>query len=263
MVLGPATDGGYYLIGLKTAHPRLFEDVKWGSDVVFAETLSRAGEIGLPLVKLASWYDVDDAESFAILRAELRGQSPEFAGGGAAAATRFWRRSARSNRQCRSVADPAAAKTQAPHTMFGLAALGATGVALTAWSEQLVEHDHLGFLLLVGTQSLIALAGAVVACRAPDTARLLAIVVVFAIAPRLYLMLQKPTLSGDIYRYVWDGRVDIAGFNPFLHVPASPELAFLRTGRFIPGSTRRITPLQFIPRSRRRFLPSMRCSAAG
>ncbi|HKN26473.1 MAG TPA: TIGR04282 family arsenosugar biosynthesis glycosyltransferase [Roseiarcus sp.] len=88
LVLGPATDGGYYLIGLKTAHPRVFEDVRWGSDVVLAETLGRATEIGLPVVQLASWYDVDDAESFAILKAELRAQSPEFAGGGDARATR-------------------------------------------------------------------------------------------------------------------------------------------------------------------------------
>ncbi len=88
VVLGPATDGGYYLIGLKTAHPRLFEDVTWGSDAVLAETLSRAMEIGLPVVRLAAWYDVDDAESFTILKAELRGQSPEFAGGGGARATR-------------------------------------------------------------------------------------------------------------------------------------------------------------------------------
>ena len=88
VVLGPATDGGYYLIGLKTAHPRLFGDVRWGSEAVLAETLSRAKEIGLPAVELAPWYDVDDAESFATLRAELRGESPEFAGGGAARATR-------------------------------------------------------------------------------------------------------------------------------------------------------------------------------
>jgi hypothetical protein len=88
VVLGPATDGGYYLIGLKAAHPRLFEDVKWGGAAVLAETLSRATEIGLPVVQLASWYDVDDAEGFTILKAELRGRSPEFAGGGAARATR-------------------------------------------------------------------------------------------------------------------------------------------------------------------------------
>jgi hypothetical protein len=88
LVLGPATDGGYYLIGLKKAHPRLFEDVKWGSEVVLAETLSRAAEIGLPIVQLAPWYDVDDAESFTMLQAEMRGHLPEFAGGGAAAATR-------------------------------------------------------------------------------------------------------------------------------------------------------------------------------
>lgn len=118
--------------------------------------------------------------------------------------------------------------------MFSLAALGAMGVALTVGSQQLVERDHPGFLLLVGAQSLVALAGAAIARRAPQTTRLLAIVVVFAIAPRLYLLFQKPTLSGDLYRYVWDGRVDVAGFNPFLHVPASPELAFLRDNAVYP-----------------------------
>ncbi len=102
------------------------------------------------------------------------------------------------------------------------------------WSQQLVDHDHLGFLVLVGAQSLIALASAAVALRAPDTTRLVAIVVLLAIAPRLYLMFQKPTLSVDIYRYIWDGRLDIAGFNPFSHVPAAPEVAFLRDDAIYP-----------------------------
>lgn len=88
VVLGPATDGGYYLIGLKKAHRRLFEEVKWGSDEVLATTLRRAEEIDLPVVQLASWYDVDDSVSLSILLAELRGAAVAFTGGGAAPATR-------------------------------------------------------------------------------------------------------------------------------------------------------------------------------
>ena len=132
------------------------------------------------------------------------------------------------------MADPATWETPPAAAYCSLAALGAISVALTVWSQQLVEHDRLGFLLLVLAQSLVALAGGVVARSAPDTKGLLAIVVVIAIAPRLYLLLQKPTLSVDIYRYVWDGRLDTAGFNPFLHVPASHELAFLRDERIYP-----------------------------
>lgn len=130
--------------------------------------------------------------------------------------------------------DAAAPETDSSAATVRLVALGAVSVALTLWSQQLVDHDHLGFLVLVGVQSLIALAAAAVALRAPDTTRLIAIVVLFAIAPRLYLMFQKPTLSVDIYRYIWDGRLDIVGFNPFSHVPAAPELAFLRDDAIYP-----------------------------
>lgn len=79
MVICPALDGGYTLIGLSYPHPRLFEGMVWSTETVFAETLSRAREIGLPVVVLPAWYDVDDADSYAILEAELGGQRPDFA----------------------------------------------------------------------------------------------------------------------------------------------------------------------------------------
>ena len=62
-VLGPADDGGYYLLGLKTAHAHLFEDIAWSTDSVAERTARRAREIGLDLVTLPTWYDVDDAAS--------------------------------------------------------------------------------------------------------------------------------------------------------------------------------------------------------
>lgn len=62
-VLGPADDGGYYLLGLKTAHARLFEDIAWSTESVAERTALRAREIGLELVMLPAWYDVDDAAS--------------------------------------------------------------------------------------------------------------------------------------------------------------------------------------------------------
>ena len=70
-VLGPSTDGGYYLLGLKKPHRRLFEDVAWSTESVARQTLDRAAEIGLAVHVLPSWYDVDDVAALRLLRSEL------------------------------------------------------------------------------------------------------------------------------------------------------------------------------------------------
>ena len=58
IVLGPSTDGGYYLLGLKRPHRRLFEDIDWSTERVSAQTLARARELDLAVHHLPSWYDV-------------------------------------------------------------------------------------------------------------------------------------------------------------------------------------------------------------
>jgi uncharacterized protein len=73
VVLGPCEDGGYYLIGLRVLHERLFEDISWSTDVVLAQTLERAAEIGLDAILLPKWYDVDDAATLVRLRDEMAG----------------------------------------------------------------------------------------------------------------------------------------------------------------------------------------------
>jgi uncharacterized protein len=70
-VLGPSSDGGYYLLGLKAAHRRMFEDVAWSSEQVARQTLERAREIGLDVHRLPVWYDVDDVAGLRRLHAEL------------------------------------------------------------------------------------------------------------------------------------------------------------------------------------------------
>ena len=79
LVLGPATDGGYYLVGLKRPHARLFEAVRWSTPAVLPTTLDRAAEIGLPVTLLPTWYDIDDAETFGFLEAEIAGRPLFFA----------------------------------------------------------------------------------------------------------------------------------------------------------------------------------------
>jgi uncharacterized protein len=73
VVLGPAEDGGYYCIGLKSPHVRLFEDIAWSTEQVLAQTLERAHEIGLDTAVLPMWYDVDDLASLRRLAQELLG----------------------------------------------------------------------------------------------------------------------------------------------------------------------------------------------
>ena len=73
LVLGPATDGGYYLIGLKRAHRRLFEDIAWSTPAVLGQTLDRARELSLEVQLLPEWYDVDDHQSLRLLCGELFG----------------------------------------------------------------------------------------------------------------------------------------------------------------------------------------------
>jgi rSAM/selenodomain-associated transferase 1 len=72
-VLGPAEDGGYYLLGMTAAHAHLFAEIAWSTDNVAAATRMRAAELGLELVELAPWYDVDDHSSLARLLDETGG----------------------------------------------------------------------------------------------------------------------------------------------------------------------------------------------
>lgn len=82
VVLSPAHDGGYTLIGLSAFHHRLFADIPWSTSQVHEKTVERAAEISLPVVNVPGWYDVDDAASLAILTAELAGERPPFAAPG-------------------------------------------------------------------------------------------------------------------------------------------------------------------------------------
>ena len=71
MVIGPSLDGGYYALGLRRAHTRLFEDITWSTDRVYSETVERSKEINLPAITLPAWYDVDDHPSLNRLLCEL------------------------------------------------------------------------------------------------------------------------------------------------------------------------------------------------
>jgi uncharacterized protein len=71
-VLGPATDGGYYLIGLRRPMPSLFENIVWSGANVLVQTVQRAAAAGMSLNLLPPWYDVDDLKDLQVLAGHIR-----------------------------------------------------------------------------------------------------------------------------------------------------------------------------------------------
>ena len=71
VVLVPAEDGGYVLIGTRAPQPELFEAMTWSTDTVLAETRQRIEALGLSAVELATLWDVDTESDLARLEREL------------------------------------------------------------------------------------------------------------------------------------------------------------------------------------------------
>lgn len=69
LVLGPATDGGYYLIGLRQPVADLFRGIDWGTERVFAQTMAIAQTLGLSVATLAPLTDIDTAADLPVWEA--------------------------------------------------------------------------------------------------------------------------------------------------------------------------------------------------
>ena len=119
-----------------------------------------------------------------------------------------------------------------------LAAVALIGLALVdgaAYFAEIVAHETSDniFIGLTLLQAAIAIAATLIAKRHPQPSTI-AIIFIAAIAFRVIVFAWPPLLSDDIYRYIWDGRIIVHGFDPYLHVPADPRLAFLRDGLIYP-----------------------------
>jgi alpha-1,6-mannosyltransferase len=100
-------------------------------------------------------------------------------------------------------------------------------------------RDIQWFIKLALAQSALYLLASYIVIRARHSHSTLLIVIAFAVLFRLSILFAPPYLSDDIYRYVWDGRVQAAGVNPYRYVPAAPELAQLRDDVIYPKINRR------------------------
>ncbi|HET7288527.1 MAG TPA: hypothetical protein VFI71_13695, partial [Pyrinomonadaceae bacterium] len=95
------------------------------------------------------------------------------------------------------------------------------------------------FMAVAFSQSAIYLVAAWIVTRARSSNSTLLIAIVFAVLFRVSILFAPPYLSDDIYRYIWDGRVQAAGINPYRYIPAAPELVQLRDDAIYPKINRR------------------------
>jgi alpha-1,6-mannosyltransferase len=116
-------------------------------------------------------------------------------------------------------------------------------VAYRPRMEPLAAH-----VVVFGALFLLYLAAVRIALgRAARARGTLALVLAFGLLFRI-LMLPTPVyLSSDVYRYLWDGRVQLAGVNPYRHPPAAPALADLRDGETHPQINRPWAPTVYPP----------------
>jgi alpha-1,6-mannosyltransferase len=128
-----------------------------------------------------------------------------------------------------------------------LAGIGVVLVGLTLVTPFAFEAggDN-AFMALTIPAGLLTIVATNLAERAP-TDRALWLVFGLGIILRAYVLLFGPLLSSDIYRYVWDGRVQAAGINPYRYIPAHEALAFLRDGTIFPHINRVDTAVTIYP----------------
>ena len=115
-----------------------------------------------------------------------------------------------------------------------LVLLGAASIGVTLWVGEELDPGDFGRRqavlagVIVGVLLVYAASAGWVLLRRPPRSALLVVVLVVAAILRLSLAFGEPVLSNDVYRYVWDGRVQANGINPYRHPPSDPALAPLR-----------------------------------
>src|SRR5215211_1364720 len=145
-----------------------------------------------------------------------------------------------------------------------VAILGATVLAAAYGVHDTVD-------LVVANRRYVALVGGMLAaCGLASLAlwrrarrRDVAIVLVVALAARLLVAFDAPTLSDDAYRFVWDGRVQAAGINPFSYAPASRALAPLRDYAIFTELNRPFVRTLYPPVDQIAFYPVNRVAGEG
>jgi alpha-1,6-mannosyltransferase len=131
---------------------------------------------------------------------------------------------------------------------IALALLILAGLALHVPGADSVGSDRLTaeFVVVLGVAGIVYLCAVALVLRRPPRVPV-SIVLLVALAMRAPPLLAPPFLSSDMYRYVWDGRVQRAGVNPYRYLPADPALQSLRDSAIFPHINRAATARTIYP----------------
>ncbi len=118
---------------------------------------------------------------------------------------------------------------------FAVAALAGAGLCLSFVTAEPLRNDRWALLVRLAAWAVVWGAGVVCALRLPKRVAVPAIVAV-AFVLRLVALAGQPILSDDLYRYAWDGRVQVSGTSPYRYTPSSTHLSDLREEWLWPGA---------------------------
>ena len=136
-----------------------------------------------------------------------------------------------------------------------------TLVALTMAGLLFQLEDKLDrFLIVAALQSAVYVVAVWLCWSGAASRRVVLAIAAVAIVMRALTVLAPPYLSSDVYRYIWDGQVEAAGFNPYRHAPADPELEPLRDRDIYPQIASQYAPTIYPPVAEGLFLLVTRIS---
>ena len=134
---------------------------------------------------------------------------------------------------------------------LGLLGCGLALLLLTASGLYAQERDDIaGFAAVALTQGAVYLVALWLVRRGAASRRAVILILAVAATMRIVVLGEPPSLSSDVYRYVWDGRVIAAGINPYRYIPADPHLAPIRSLRHRRNTLQANSPPVYTPTRR-------------
>jgi len=122
--------------------------------------------------------------------------------------------------------------------LIALMGIAALLLILTVIGLLQQQRDHIAFVLVALVQGALYLIAVWLILRGELPRRAVAAILGIAVLLRLTILFTSPFLSDDIFRYIWDGRVEAHGINPYRYVPVDPHLEDLQDATIFPNVNR-------------------------
>ena len=222
VVVGPTNDGGYYLVGAKAAHPSLFDGDGMGTQSALETLLARARKLQLSVGFTDPFYDIDVEGDLTQLAAELR-IAPD-----RAPRTAIWLKDWGQTLAELRTGTGDVVKLTPSHRLYGLAAV--MFVALVVCTRLPGGVGAPLYLIRWPLPASRTCSPCVRFSSRPKFPRRVVVIgLVLSALWHIPFLLMPPGPDDDVHRYLWDGRVQRLGYNPYILVPSDPAVSGLHT----------------------------------